>query len=1049
MTGRRGLISRMRSKASSPDMSPRRTSRMTASGPRSRTRSRPRPPLRAVRTSSESERRLFSIEYRTLGSSSTTSSVGMAIPSVRGPRPADREDRPRPAPILRGDTSGVGLDDALADRQAQAHPRLLGADERLEDLRPQPGRQPGAAVADPHRQPRPASRPGLDADGAAGPRRLQGVEQQVEQHLAELPHVGLQQQAGARIAVDPRPLALGPGGHQADGLQEHRAGLEPPRPRLRRPGEIEERLHQVLQAGDLFLDDGQVAAGQLASLPRRRGLDQEFHRHQGVAQLVGQAGGELARGGQLLGPQGVALRPLQPVDDHSHPLGDGAQDRLQVVQAPARREGDGPDDVGQPAGGVADGDAELHQGAVDDAGDAEARQHAGRGAAEAQQHQAQGDAAGHALVVGAALGDGHLVDVQVFLGGVKDVARQDLGEQRPQPLGDEGVVGSGLELAQLVEEVPIAFLDLADQFLFGRRQGEPVGDRQPGVRLGPQPDGGPEVLAVARQEVLVQLGLDVPEADLQLLGRADAGHVLGEDVRQVLLEVEDVHRGDHRHAQEQQADGHARGRQSKQESRVHAPPFRGPAGADQPPRPRRLYRHGPGTRNLDRHDGPRCRFPLAVHSRAWHLERAYSILLIPSSGGRRMKALPLGVTPRQGLLALTAGLLGAAAFWPLSLWPLMLVSVAFFLRLLRDQDGQTARNIGLVYGLALCGGTMYWMFGIFGVLAVPLLAITAAYFGLLAALFAMTRGLNAAARVGLVARFAVAVEWLRGDAWYLRFPWYTPLHALAAAPPMIAGVRWLGTYGLSFVIWLIAAAGAFRPRAYAAFLLLPACWLLLPPPNVEPVHRALLLQTEMGSIEQLISTVPEETIDLAVLPEYAYTRSPEAVLSGRNGPAALARKTSAPVVFGAVEGTYGVMPFSNVAAVVGPDGQLLGTFPKQRPVPLMADGTPGERRPVFAVEQGVLGVAVCYDFDAPFVAGDLVNAGATVLVAPTMDRMEWGWVEHEHHALLFRLRAVENDRWLVRASSSGRSEVISPDGMASSGGIEIGKEGHVVLSFEH
>jgi apolipoprotein N-acyltransferase len=413
-----------------------------------------------------------------------------------------------------------------------------------------------------------------------------------------------------------------------------------------------------------------------------------------------------------------------------------------------------------------------------------------------------------------------------------------------------------------------------------------------------------------------------------------------------------------------------------------------------------------------------------------------------------MKALPLGVTLRQGVLAVVAGLCGAAAFWPLSLWPLMLVSVAFFLRLLRDQDTRTARNIGLVYGLTLCAGTMYWLFGIFGALAIPLLAITAAYFGLFATLFAMTRALHVVARIGLAALFAVGVEWLRGDAWYLRFPWYTPVHALAAAPPMVAGVRWLGTYGLSLVIWLIAAAGAFRPYAYAAFLVLPACWLLLPADGA-PDRRALLLQTEMGSIEQLISTVSDEKIDLSVLPEYAYTCSPEAALTGRNSPAALARKTSGPVVFGAVEGTYGEMPFSNVAAVIGPDGRLLGTFPKQRPVPLMADGTPGERRPVFAVEEGVLGVAVCYDFDAPFTAGALVDSGATVLVAPTMDAMSWGWPEHEHHALLFRLRAVESDRWLVRASSSGRSEVISPGGVPSQEGIEVGKVGHVVLPFAH
>jgi apolipoprotein N-acyltransferase len=115
----------------------------------------------------------------------------------------------------------------------------------------------------------------------------------------------------------------------------------------------------------------------------------------------------------------------------------------------------------------------------------------------------------------------------------------------------------------------------------------------------------------------------------------------------------------------------------------------------------------------------------------------------------------------------------------------------------------------------------------------------------------------------------------------------------------------------------------------------------------------------------------------------------------------------------------------------------------------MVDGTPGDRRPVFAVEEGVLGVAVCYDFDAPAVASSLVRSGATVLVAPTMDLMAWGRVQHEHHALLFRLRAVENDRWLVRASSSGRSEVISPRGVPSAEGVEVGKAGQVVLPFAH
>jgi apolipoprotein N-acyltransferase len=409
----------------------------------------------------------------------------------------------------------------------------------------------------------------------------------------------------------------------------------------------------------------------------------------------------------------------------------------------------------------------------------------------------------------------------------------------------------------------------------------------------------------------------------------------------------------------------------------------------------------------------------------------------------------LGVPPREGLCALGFGLVGAAAFPPLGLWPLALVAPVLFLLLLKDRGPADARVLGLLYGLALAGGTMFWFFGVFGALAVSLLAIMAAYWGILANLIALTRGRRPPARAALTALFAVAVEWLRGDAWYLRFPWFTVPHALAAAPPWVAAVRWVGVYGLSYLIWFVAAWGAFGPKpVWAAYLLLPACWLLLPP--VEPPdRRTLLVQAEgVGAVEALLPRVPDDPVQLAVLSEYAYTVSPRAALSYPKGPAWLAARKGCPVVFGAVEGDY-AGAFENVAAVVGPDGELIGTFPKQRPVPLMHDGTPGARRPVFPVDGGVLGVGVCFDFDAPEVAASLVEQGATVLVAPTFDALSWSGVQHDQHELLARLRAVENDRWFVRAVSSGRSEAIDPRGVPSAEGVAVGESGLVTVGFAH
>jgi apolipoprotein N-acyltransferase len=345
---------------------------------------------------------------------------------------------------------------------------------------------------------------------------------------------------------------------------------------------------------------------------------------------------------------------------------------------------------------------------------------------------------------------------------------------------------------------------------------------------------------------------------------------------------------------------------------------------------------------------------------------------------------------------------------------------------------------------------MYWFFNLFSVLAVALIAIFAAYFSLFATLVSLTRRSSALGRALLVGLFAVSIEWLRGDAWYLRFPWYSVPHALAQDPIWIAPVRWLGTYGFSFAIWTIAAGAVFSHwLLLAAFALIPASsWLL---PEVRPAdHRAVLIQAE--STEQLGSLVRatmDESVNLVVLPEYAYHVSPEEALARKIGPAALARQCRCPVVFGAVAGSP-KGDFENVAVVINARGEILGTFTKQRPVPLFRDGKAGTSCPVFAVDsEMILGVAICYDWDGPEIAASLVHQGATVLAAPTFDALSWGRTQHVHHELLLRLRAVETDRWILRAASSGRTEAIDPRGRPSERAVEIGKPGVVTVDFAY
>ncbi|CAN5220826.1 apolipoprotein N-acyltransferase [soil metagenome] len=408
----------------------------------------------------------------------------------------------------------------------------------------------------------------------------------------------------------------------------------------------------------------------------------------------------------------------------------------------------------------------------------------------------------------------------------------------------------------------------------------------------------------------------------------------------------------------------------------------------------------------------------------------------------------LGISGTDAGWAVFAALLGMASFPPFGAWPLMPVSLVLLLHTLGKKTSSEARGIGLCYGLFFGLGTMYWFFNLFGVYALALVFLMAAYFGFLASLVGMTSSWPLVGRCLAIGCFAVAIEWVRGDAWYLRFPWYTPPHALAQAPPLIAGCRWLGVYGLSFLIWSLAALSALGRPVYAlAFLMLPAAYLCLPHFAL-PDRTAVLVQVEDSfKVPTVLAEMPQRFVDLVVLPEYAYPDGIEAALHSPRGPVAVARSSNCPVVFGTVEGQYGAPKFQNVAAVLDERGKLVGTFPKQHPVPLMADGLPGDRCPVFPVGDGILGIGLCYDFDGPAVAGSLTSAGATVLLAPTGDLMSWGRVQHLNHELLVRLRAVENDRWVLRPTTSGQSEAIDPHGFPSAESLGIGETGTVEVQF--
>ena len=172
----------------------------------------------------------------------------------------------------------------------------------------------------------------------------------------------------------------------------------------------------------------------------------------------------------------------------------------------------------------------------------------------------------------------------------------------------------------------------------------------------------------------------------------------------------------------------------------------------------------------------------------------------------------------------------------------------------------------------------------------------------------------------------------------------------------------------------------------------------------------------------------------------------------RNAMSALARATQTPIIVG----NTGFEPNSNVergytpynrASFIAPDGVFAGHYDKMHLVPfgeyvpfkelfffaknlLNEVGTfePGKQRTVFKTSGHTYGVFICYESIFGDEIRHLTQQGADVLINVSND----GWYGDTsaawQHLNMVRMRAIENHRWILRATNTGVTAAINPYG---------------------
>jgi apolipoprotein N-acyltransferase len=93
------------------------------------------------------------------------------------------------------------------------------------------------------------------------------------------------------------------------------------------------------------------------------------------------------------------------------------------------------------------------------------------------------------------------------------------------------------------------------------------------------------------------------------------------------------------------------------------------------------------------------------------------------------------------------------------------------------------------------------------------------------------------------------------------------------------------------------------------------------------------------------------------------------------------------------------------------------------------------------------GLAICYEVVYPQIARAQVKNGADVIVTITNDAWYDGTSAPAQHLWQARMRAVETDRYLLRAATTGISAFVDPAGQERSR-ISMGRDGIIYAAFE-
>jgi apolipoprotein N-acyltransferase len=438
---------------------------------------------------------------------------------------------------------------------------------------------------------------------------------------------------------------------------------------------------------------------------------------------------------------------------------------------------------------------------------------------------------------------------------------------------------------------------------------------------------------------------------------------------------------------------------------------------------------------------------------------------------------PGGLRLRWALvIGLAGGLALTAAFPPYGIWPLAAVGPALLVVALRQQGLRGSFAVGVVFGLAFFVPLLSWVVNVAWYAWAALAISETLIFAVLAV--AQRLLLRLPAWPVAVAGWWVAVEAFR-DRWpWGGFPWGRLAMSQAQAPT----VRWVLVAGPPLLTFLLALTGACLAWLIVDRRVLPAvCFACAAGLSLAgaalPVTTSSGVNTTVAAVQgdvpharnlstlfndtQITQNHVTATERLAAQVKAGARPAPGVVIWPENStdldpfeyPIIYQQVMNAVRAIGRpiLVGEFLHHPVRNVGQLWVPGRGPTTIYVKRRLVPFgevipfrgllshitsltslqPVNLTPGHQAVVFRVGRIRLGDVICYEVGFDDLVRSEVAAGANLLSAQSNDatfEVDGQTGESLQQLAMARIRAVEFDRSVVVASTTGVSAIIAPDG---------------------